>query len=316
MFPVNSLVTAGNFELEKVLNYMGANLSSPLASFGNTYIVIPSAHAAYVDFFKRFNVKYSDSSDMIQTTISAAYSAAVASRMDKIYVMPGYTETVTAVKTLSKIGVSLIGLGEGQNRPAITGNGAVDMFSLTGANQVIENFSFPAPLTDAQTADVNVAAAGCVLRRLYSIGSVATENKTDMITVASGGDDLIVENCRAYNVTVDVVSWLSLEAAVARPIIRDCKVQGAFSTAVLMDEATATLALIERNVFKNTKAATAVVTFTTGNTTGVMSFNHLSGRHTTIASNLVAGTGMDFFENRVVEEAALNGAVLPAADTD
>ncbi len=83
-----------------------------------------------------------------------------------------------------------------------------------------------------------------------------------------------------------------------------------------MDEATATLALIDDCVFKNTKAATAVVTFTTGNTTGIMRFCHLSGRHTTLASNLVTGTGMDFFEVRVTEEASLNGAVVPAADTD
>lgn len=316
MFPVNSLVAEGNFELEKVLNYLGANLQSPLQGFGNTYVVIPSTHAAYVDFFKMFNKKYSDSSEMVQTTISAAYSAAVASRMDKIYVVPGYTETVTAVKTLSKIGVSLIGLGEGLNRPTMTGNGTIDVFDLTGANQLIENFAFAAPGTDDQTSDVNVAAAGCVLRRLYSIGSTTAKNKTDIITVASGGDDLLVELCRAYNTVVDCVSWLSLEAAVARPVIRDCQIQGTFSTGALMDEATATLALVQRNLFKNTKAATAVVSFA-NNSTGVCSFNHMSGRHTTIASNLVPGTGMDFFENRVVEEAAVNGLIsVPTVDVD
>ncbi len=252
----------------------------------------------------------------VHSTIAAAITSAVASRGDVILVAPFYTETVTAAITVGKAGLSIIGLGSGMARPQITGNGTIDVFDVTAANVTIENFIFPAPGTDDQTSDINVGAAGCTIRNTYHIGSTTSKNKTDIITVATGGDDLLVEGVRCYNTVVDCVSWLSLEAAVARPVIRDCVVQGQFSTGALMDEATATLATIQRNVLKNTKAATAVVTFTTGNTTGVMSFNHISGRHTTIASNVVAGTGMDFFENRVVEEAALNGAILPAADTD
>lgn len=251
-----------------------------------------------------------------KATIAGAQSAATASKGDVVIILPGHTETVTAAITLSKAGVSYIGLGTGTLRPSITGNGTIDAINVTGANVTIENVQFPAPGTDDQTADINVAAAGVTIRNTYHIGSTTSKNKTDIITVASGGDDLLVEGVSAYNTVVDCVSWLSLEAAVARPVIRNCNIQGQFSTGVLMDEATATLALIENNLFKNTKAATAVVTFTTGNTTGVMRFNHISGRHTTLASNVVAGTGMDFFENRVTEEAALNGAVIPAADSD
>lgn len=250
------------------------------------------------------------------SSITGAQTAGTASKGDVVVVMPGYTETRTAVLTLSKAGMTYTGLGNGLLRPTITGNGAIDAISITGANVTLENFAFPAPGTDNQTADINVAGAGATIRNTYHIGSTTSKNKTDIITVASGGDDLLVEGVSAYNTVVDCVSWLSLEAAVARPTIRGCNIQGQFSTGVLMDEATATLALIENNLLKNTKAATAVVTFTTGNSTGVMRFNHLSGRHTTIASNLVAGTGMDFFENRVVEEAALNGAILPVADAD
>lgn len=276
---------------------------------GKTFYVLSSSSTLYDDFAG------SKPKGTVFSSIATALAACTASRGDRVLVMPGYTETVTSALTMSKIGVSLIGLG-GENRPVITGNGTIDVINVTAAGCTIENLAFAGPLTDAQTSDINVAAAKCTIRNTYHIGSVATENKTDIITVASGGDDLLVEGVRCYNTVVDCVSFLSLEAAVARPVIRDCVVQGTFSTAVLMDEATATLATIQRNILKNTKSATAVVTFTTGNTTGVMSFNHISGRHTTLASNVVTGTGMDFFENRVVEEAQLNGAISPAADTD
>lgn len=227
-----------------------------------------------------------------------------------------YTETVTAVKTVAKAGISIIGLGSGMLRPTFTGNGAIDVFSVTAANVTIENIIFPAPETDDQTADINVAAAGCVIRDTYHIGSQTSKNKTDIITVATGGDDLLVEGVRAYNTVVDCVSFLSLEAAVARPVLRNCVVQGTFSTGVLMDEATATLVTVENCILKNIKAATAVVTFTTGNSTGVMRNVAISGRHTTLASNVVAGTGMDFFDVKATEEAGTNGIVIPAAEAD
>ena len=281
---------------------------------GKTFIVAP-AGAANLDLLQQLFVPDPDGVDRIFTTITAAYAACVADRGDNILIHPAYTETVTAVKTLSKAGVSIIGLGKGTKRPTITGNGTIDVFSITGAGTTLENIIFPAPETDNQTADVNVAAAGVTLRNLYSIGSQTAKNKTDIITVASGGDDLLVEGCVAYNTVVDCVSWLSLEAAVARPIIRNCVIQGTFSTAALMDEAIATLVTVQNCLLKNIKAATAVVSFAS-NSTGVMSFCHVSGRHTTIASNIATGTGIDFFEVYATEEAAKNGMLLPAVDAE
>lgn len=249
-------------------------------------------------------------------TIATAALATTAALDDVIVVLPGHAETVTTTITLSKSRVRVIGVGEGNQRPLITPNLAGDNINITGAGVVVENLRFAAPLTDNQASDINVAAAGVTLRNLFSLGSVATENKVDQITVASGGDDLLVEGCRAYNTVVDVTSWLSLEAAVARPVIQNNVVMGTYATGNLMDEATATLVYVRNNVFKNTKTTGACLTFTTGNSTGVCSFNHLSGRNTTILSNSVTGTGMDFFENRVTEEVSLNGAIIPAADAE
>lgn len=287
-------------------------LPQELLNFG----IITKGTVFYVDSVIGSNNNTGLSPKEAKATLAGAISATTANNGDIILIHPGHSETVTSAITIDKAGVAIYGLGEGLSRPSITGNGTIDAINITANNVLLQNIQFPAPGTDDQTADVNVSGAGVTLRQLYSIGSTTSKNKTDIITVASGANDLLVEGCRAYNTVVDCVSWLSLEAAVARPVIRDNTVMGTFSTAVLMDEATATLATIRQNVLKNTKAATAVVDFSTGNSTGVMSFNHVSGRHTTIASNVAAGTGMDFFENRVVEEAALNGAIIPAADTD
>lgn len=251
-----------------------------------------------------------------KATLVGAQTASTASKGDVVVMLPAHSETISAVQTLSKAGVNYVGIGQGMLRPSFQTAAAIDTFSLTAANITLQNINFPFTTTDDATAYINVAAAGATIRGCRMIGSTTSINVTDMITVASGGDDILVEGNIAYNTVTDCVSWLSLEAAVARAQIIGNVVQGQFSTGVLMDEATATLATIQSNIFKNTKAATAVVTFTTGNTTGVMSNNFCSGRHTTIASNIVPGTGMDFHENYVVEEAALNAIIIPAADAD
>lgn len=248
-------------------------------------------------------------------TIGQAQTIATASQGDIVVVMPGYTETRTTALTLSKAGVSYVGLGGGLSRPSITGNAAIDAIDITGANITLDNFQFPAPSTDDQTSDINVSGAGVTIRNTYHIGSQTAKNKTDIITVASGANDLSISGSQFYNVTVDCVSAISLEAAVARPVLSNLLIQGSWSTAAIMDEATATLVTIEKSIVKNTKAATAVLSFA-NNSTGVCSFLHVSGRHTTIASNIATGTGMDFFEVRTTEEAALNGAIIPAADAD
>ncbi len=250
-------------------------------------------------------------------TIATAIGSATANKGDVILVMPGHAETVTSSITVNKAGVKIMGLGDGLVRPSITGNGTIDAINVTAANVTIENIQFPAPSTTAQTADINVAAAGCTIRNTYHIGSQTSKYKVDMITVAATANDLLVEGVRAFN-TVDTTntSWLSLEAAVARAEIRGCYVAGEFATGVLMDEATATLVYIHHNTFKNVTAATACVTFTTGNSTGVMEHCFVSGRHTTIASNLVEGTGMDFHQVYVVEEPVKNGLLEPGVDAD
>lgn len=254
--------------------------------------------------------------DAAFATLAAAVSAATANNNDIILLMPGHTETVTSSIAVSKAGLSIIGLGSGLRRPALTGSGTIDVINVTGANVLIENINFPAPLVDAQTADINIAAAGVTVRNTRHLGSVATENKVDIITITASGDDFLIEGVYMYNTVVDVVAAISVEGACSRGIIRNCVIQGTFSTSCIMDEATALLLTIENNRLKNTKTTGSCMTFTTGNSTGMASFNHCSGRDTTLANNVVAGTGMDFFENRATEQAALNGAILPAADTD
>jgi len=285
-----------------------AQVASRLGTFGQVFFVSGDAeHSALL------TTKYKN----VYTTITGAIAASVASRGDVILVDSAYAQTVTAAITVDKIGVSIIGLGNGNLRPTITGNGTIDAITVTAASVTIENIRFAAPETTAQTADINIAAAGVTIRNTYHIGSQTSKYKVDMITITSAGDDFLIDGVRMYNtVVITNVSGISIEGACARGIIKNCYIAGEFATAALMDEATATLLHIHHNTFKNVTAAVSCVTFTTGNSTGVMEHCFVSGRHTTIATNLVEGTGMDFHQTYVVEEAAKNGLLEPVVDAD
>ena len=250
-------------------------------------------------------------------TLASAYAKTTASKGDVIYVSPFHTETTTAVLTVAKAGVQIVAKKLGNQRPVITGNAAVDTISLEAAGCKVSGLEFAAPATDAQTADVNIAAARCSVEDTIHHGSTTALNKVNMITLTAAASYALIDGVRMHNTTVEVPAAIAVEGALTGAEIRNCFIFDTigYTNGALADAATALSLYIHHNVFTNVKADTVVMAFAS-NSTGVCSFNHINGRHTTLASNVTAGTGMAFFENRVVEQAAVNGAIIPAADTD
>lgn len=255
--------------------------------------------------------------DQPLATIDNAIGKCNASAGDIVVVHPYHAETVTAAITLDVIGVQVIGLRHGYQMPTITGSGAIDAVTMTAAGCGIANIKFAAPAVDAQTADINIAAANCTVANTVHIGSTTDLNKVDIITLAAGAHYALIDGIRVTTAVVEVVGGIKLEGVSNAVEVRNCCILDTigFTNGALYDAATCTNLYIHNNVFSNAKAGTVVMGFG-NNSTGVCSFNHINGRHTTIASNVTAGTGMAFFENRVVEQAALNGAIIPAADTE
>lgn len=250
-------------------------------------------------------------------TIDAAIALCTDSAGDIIYVMPGHAETVTSAITMDVIGVSIIGLGEGGLRPVITGNGTIDAITITAASCRVENIEFAVPGTDAQTADINIAAAGVVVKNTKHHGSTTAKNKVDIITITAAGHDTVIDGAVIYNDTVECVGGIVLEGAAKRVTIKNCVVHDSigFTDGSISDEATALQLTISNCVFSNAKADTVCMEFG-NNTTGVCLNTFCNGRHSTIASNITTGTGMAFYETYAVEEAAKNGMLLPAVDAE
>lgn len=250
-------------------------------------------------------------------TLTSAYDKATASRGDKIYVSPFHTETVTAVLTMSKIGVEIIGKKLGNQRPVITINGAVDMFSMTAAGQKISGLELTIVTTDAATAFVNFAAASCIVEDCKLIPSAAAVNVVDCFTLATGGNDGIIRNCTGMNTTVAINSWISIEAAVARFTIENNYFRGDAATAGIIDGATATqLALFNNKII--TIGTNIPGCILDSNPTGQAIGNHMYGTDATIANNAQWGTALilgDNFTRGGTGSTVAASDIIPALDT-
>lgn len=267
------------------------------------------------DFLKQ--IFKSDGKVRFCASISEALAQVTANRGDVIYVLPGYAETRTTALAINVAGIAIIGLGFGLNKPTITGNGTIDAVNITADNVLFQGFHFPAPETDNQTASINVAGAGVTLKDITGIGSQTAKNVVDMITIASGANDLTMENIRFYNSVVAVNSFINIEAAVARLVLKDVFCFGDVVAGGIIDAATATQIHFDGvrvAVVGTTKAAVVL----DSNPTGFVENCRWSGTITTLASNANLGNAVRIFENRVLEETngSAQGNVIPAVDAD
>lgn len=157
---INSEVTAGNFQLEKVLKDMALAVNPPTMATGNVYFVIPTTNDNYTQFVKYYQKKYEDGTVMIQTTLADAITACTASRGDVIFLAPGFSLAVTSSNlSMSKAGVSVIGIGSGSLKPTLTFGATNSRVNVTAANCVFQNLRFQAGIGDVVTAVLHATAA-------------------------------------------------------------------------------------------------------------------------------------------------------------
>ncbi|HDZ14390.1 hypothetical protein LCGC14_0993630 [marine sediment metagenome] len=111
---------------------------------------------------------YGTNPDQPFTTVASALAQCTASNGDMLFVMPGHAETLTTGVSVAKIGVSIVGLGNGDNRPTITVNGAIDGWNLSADDIRVKNIRF--------------------------VNSTSSTPRTRLLRVA--GSDITVEGCR------------------------------------------------------------------------------------------------------------------------
>lgn len=224
-----------------VITGPAANQSKPTA--GNTYYVLKSSATNYKLYEAKYQGTYDDKSKRLHNTIDAAINACTTGRGDKIYVLEGHTETVSAAAGIDadKIGITIEGCGYGANKPTITFATATtaDM-DIDAASVTVRNLRFVGGIASL-AAPIDVNAANFTMENCEFYASAATTGVLITVITDAAANDMTIKNCTFNYLTATdgttAVTETSTEAirlvGADRAHIEGCYFAGDFTTAAI-----------------------------------------------------------------------------------
>lgn len=212
------------------------------------------------------------------TTLTSALAQCTANNGDMIFLMPGHAEAPTATITVNKAGVSIIGLGNGANRPTFTHahTAGDDNFDITVASVRIENIYIAAGTNSTgNTVQVNIGAAGhdftmknCKIEmgaknlQCFTVAATAHRGTLKDLTIvgtAANPDTIIVWEGGSDDWLIDGIdAWFTAATDIDGPVF--------YQNAVLMENLTI------RNVRVGPVAANGVILDFNSASTGVVEY--------------------------------------------
>lgn len=179
-------------------------------------------------------------------TIDYAIGRCTASKGDVIIVAAGHTETISAAAGIAcdVAGVTIVGLGNGTNKPTITwGTVATATMTITANNVRIVNLRCVCDIDSLET----FISDGAEYTTLSDIDFVTSSTKEALCFVSktTTKDHLTIERCVAYQPTDPAgtdgnagTGFLYLVDS-ENIMVRDCHFRGNFETAIFHNKTTA-----------------------------------------------------------------------------
>lgn len=269
-----------NAGIGRIMSNAMADVST--SSLGRIFIVCASTDTNFAEISAMYGAGYPDGTPIIFSTIALALAKTVSDRGDTILIANNHDETVITAGgiTVSTNAVSIIGLGNGADRPTITFTTAVAAsFNITGAEVLLKNIQFTCGI-DAQTAMVNVTGTDAQFINCEFDTNSGTVGAILGILTGATSDRLAIMNCRflgpAVNSGTTTTAQVQYESAVDIQIINNyfC---GKMTQAILNVTGTVLRGIIANNFFvigtgtKFISVAAASTPFITNNRANVAS---------------------------------------------
>lgn len=223
------------------------------------------------------------------STLDYAIGRCTANRGDVIYIMPGYTQSMTAADAVDVdvAGVSIIGLGKGNKRPKFTYDNSAGEFVIGADNVHIENLWFVPSVTGI----------------------------THAVDVETLADDVSIVGCRFADAelagTDEFLKCIKVSVTCLRPVIKGNYFDmGEAGAASAIDIVTPQAVLIEDNVIYG-DYSTSCIAFITGAGVGPQTVRRniivngvLSGLNAVAAITQVAATELVLADNYIGSDVA------------
>ena len=250
-------------------------------------------------------------------TIDFAVGQCTANVGDKIVVLPGHVETVSAAGglDLDVAGITILGIGNGSKQPKIdfTTAATADV-DIDAANITIENFQFEASFADVAAA-VDVNAADFTMRKCRFVEPTVDENFLICVLGATGttSSGLCVEDCEFRGLDAANTHGVSLTSGTPDSvIIRRNLFLGVFETGAILGSGAATQLAVYDNFINNTSADADECISLAG--TGVVCRNIVGNSLAAGATtNITCGATMTMAENYSTDKGDVQGVLDPVA---
>lgn len=154
-------------------------------------------------------------------TLLQAYTNASAG--DTIVIEAGSYESIGTSQAFAKAGLTVLGLGQGANRPRYIAASTIDMFSVTAAGTRLYNLFFPASSAVA-TSRVKTAAAETEVNGCYFEHGV-NDTATGVLVATSGNNCRLIGNTHAVTASRPAIG-VSVTGAVTDLYCKDLVFDG------------------------------------------------------------------------------------------
>lgn len=183
--------------------------------------------SVYVDSVNGASTNDGRSPNSPITTLDAAFALCTANQGDTIYVMPNHSETITGAGGIAHdvAGVSVIGLGIGNQRPRFLMDGAITVtYAVTADDAYIENLVFAAGHADVvaciTTTKKNTNIVNCEFVDNTTDENFLTEIKATS-TTDNDSDGLKVVGCRVISPDTAKVEMIEINADLNDLVVTD-----------------------------------------------------------------------------------------------
>lgn len=280
----------------------------------------------YVDSNNGSDGNSGEEPDAPKASLASAITASRASRGDVIVLAPGHAETVTATNiTLSKAGVTIVGLGNGLNRPTFTFGAAAATITVSAANCEIYNCNFIANFLNVAAAfTIGTAKDFIISDSQFLDNSLILNFLSCVVTGATdnSADGLAFTNNYVYSLpTTDgaVVSILSnlLRLRVSDNVVDKAATNDAGHMITLSSKIVGGARILRNILTVVGSAGAAVGIFLTGSgatSSGVVGFNNVWSLDTTGGLLMTASTGLRPMQNYLSGAVDKSGTLTPVAD--
>ena len=298
-------------------------------SGGYPGIAVPTGNVWFVNSVNGANGNAGTSAQYPFATLAYAITQATASNGDIIYLEPGHAETYSTATalTLSKAGITIIGLGNGSMRPTFTFDTIIGAtINVTAANVTIANCIFTANFADVTSFFTLTTAKFFTLDSCYFKATAVNMNSTyvvDTNATTNDADGLQITNCQWIEVDTATIGWVKMDGTNDNVIFsRNFSNLGVNDNKALIMVANGKVVTNLQMTYNNTirlqtdSATGAFLFHTNGSTnTGIVAGNFT--QHAEAAAEIIvtASSGLSLFQNYSSGVNGNSGYVIATIDT-